>query len=78
MTPHMKETLKSMGVSGREFATLTGLSEDTVSGWGRRRHGREVQHEPLWAWLLIDAWRHSPAALECARESMAEAAKAAE
>lgn len=69
MTPQMKQTLRGMDVTGREFASLTGISEDTVSGWGRLRHGREVQREPLWAWRLADAWRIAPETLQAAREA---------
>lgn len=73
MTPLLKSTLKDMGVTAREFAALTGLSEDTVSGWGKRhRAARGTQQEPPWVWCLVDAWRHSPEALAVARRRVAE------
>lgn len=74
MTPFLKSALRSLGLTGREFAALTGVSEDTVSGWGKKvRQSRGVQHEPLWAILLTDAWQRCPEALQAARAALVEA-----
>jgi hypothetical protein len=69
MNPDFRATLKSLGLTGRGFADLTGIHEDTVSGWGRARSGRGVQQAPRWAWLLLDAWVAHPEALDTARRS---------
>jgi hypothetical protein len=71
MTPELRAALKTLGLSGRKFAALTGLSDDTVSGWGRKqRETRGVQKVPAWVPLLITAWQASPDALEAARRSL--------
>jgi hypothetical protein len=69
MISDFRTTLKALGLSSRGFATLTGVHEDTVSGWGRVRSGRGVQEVPRWAWLLLDAWRACPDALREAAEA---------
>lgn len=58
-----RSKLQSLGLSARAFARLTGVHEETVTGWGKPRSGRGVQHVPRWAWLLLDAWEASPEAL---------------
>lgn len=51
-----RERLCILGLSGRAFADLTGLHEETVNGWGKSRSGRGVQEVPRWALLLLHAW----------------------
>jgi hypothetical protein len=63
MTTDFRAALKGLGLSGRGFAALTGITPNTVSNWGRQPHGRDVQDVPLWAWRLIDAWRATPSVL---------------
>ena len=74
MNQDFRASLKVLGLTGRGFALLTGIHEETVTGWGRVRSGRGVQKVPLWAWLLLDAWAEYPGALDAARASRAIAA----
>lgn len=69
MSDDFRTSLKALGLTGRGFALLTGVHEETVTGWGRTRSGRGVQEVPLWAWLLLDAWAAHPGALKAARAS---------
>jgi hypothetical protein len=80
MTGDFRAALKSLGLTGRGFALLTGVHEETVSGWGRTRSGRGVQEVPLWAWLLLDAWTAHPETLDAARasETRAQTSRAAQ
>jgi hypothetical protein len=54
--------LRSLGLTCRSFAKLTGKHEETVTGWGTVRHGN-LQAVPLWAWRLVEAWKAAPHAL---------------
>ena len=67
MSQDFRAALKSLGLTGRGFAALTGIHEETVTGWGRVRSGRGVQEVPLWALLLLDAWTANPETLHTAR-----------
>ena len=67
MSDDFRSALKTIGLTGRGFAALTGIHEDTVTGWGRARSGRGIQQAPRWAWLLLGAWAAHPEALEAAR-----------
>ncbi len=67
MSQDFRAALKSLGLTGRGFALLTGIHEETVTGWGKARSGRGVQEVPRWAWLLLDAWAAYPKALDAAR-----------
>lgn len=69
MSNDFRVSLKALGLTGRAFALLTGVHEETVTGWGRTRSGRGVQEVPLWAWLLLDAWVAHADALDAARAS---------
>ena len=53
MTPAtFAAALASLGLTQIEFARLTGLTNGTVSRWVRG-----VLPVPLWAEMLLDAWR---------------------
>ena len=67
MSQDFRASLKALGLTGRGFAALTGIHEETVTGWGRARSGRGIQEVPLWAWLLLNAWAAHPEALDAAR-----------
>ena len=61
-----RAALTGLGVTLAGFARLTGMSRATVYGWGIERrtpNGRSLQIVPVWAWLLIEAWRASPRTL---------------
>lgn len=68
MTPADRAALRAIGLSGREFAALTGQHPNTVQGWGNGRSGRGIQDTPRWVRLLIQAWTYQPALIEAARE----------
>lgn len=72
MTPAMKSTLKDLGLTSQEFATLTKSDPVTVSYWGRvrpdaRRQAMEPTPTPAWVGLLLDAWTMCPEAVEHAK-----------
>lgn len=67
MSQDFRTALKALGLTGRRFAALAGIHEETVTGWGRARSGRGVQEVPLWAWLLLDAWAAHPETLHTAQ-----------
>jgi len=67
MSQEFRSALKALGLTGRGFAVLAGIHEETVTGWGRARSGRGIQEVPRWAWLLLDAWAAHPRALAAAR-----------
>jgi hypothetical protein len=67
MSQDFRAALKSLGLTCRGFALLTGIHEETVTGWGKARSGRGVQEVPRWAWLLLDGWAAHPDALDAAR-----------
>jgi hypothetical protein len=58
--------LKALGLTGRGFASLTGMHPQTVQGWGNERYGRGLQQEPAWVALLLDAWEAAPHVLTSA------------
>jgi len=60
MTPATTARLKALGLTGRGFASLTGIHPQTVQGWGNERYGRGFQPEPAWVALLLDAWEAAP------------------
>lgn len=64
MTPETATRLKRLGLNQRQFARLADVSEDTVSGWGKRhREARGVQKEPTLVHLLLSAWEACPAVI---------------
>ena len=71
MSQDFRSALKALGLTGRGFAVLAGIHEETVTGWGRARSGRGIEEVPRWAWLLLDAWAAHPEALAAARALVA-------
>lgn len=68
MSPQLRFRLRQLGLTIRDFAAITGVSEDSVSDWGRKPHtSKPVRPEPLWAKHLIRAWQFDPSLL---REAM--------
>lgn len=63
---NFRSELRTLGLSCRGFAHLTGMHEETVTGWGTIRNGRP-QEVPLWAWRLVAAWETAPQALADAK-----------
>lgn len=64
MSPELTRGLRRLGLSSREFAAITGVHEDIVSSWSRKRHPvLGVRPEPLWAQHLVRAWLKDPSLL---------------
>lgn len=68
MSPQSRHRLRQLNLTIRDFAAITGVSEDVVSDWDRRDHPvRGRRPEPLWVKHLIRAWLYDPSLL---REAM--------
>lgn len=61
MTRDLRLALRTLGITGKEFARIVDRKPDQVSSWGH------ATPEPQWPWVLTRAWQMCPEALAVER-----------